>query len=442
MGSTESALITLKVLPEKRGVLSHWLDKNYEGNKENLIKAIDSNPIFSKFIQQLAINANNLAIDKSLLIDWLDVIWPNNLSLKQNTIDGIANQMNDGMTALYLLLNTLGFSLSLTLALGGNPTPMVNHLAGLLITGQSWNHFDSIGGFIIALKELKDNHLTAAALNAISSCQLLSFTLAGIIGLYITKSLSVVVASSFLSFSFALAMMISAGLELHAINQLDKTITQLNSEKSSLSDLQDDDLRSFLPASTHVTINPATKEPIITFSNIKKLYQTYDFTSDYEMKETNLDNLKSEVKMLLQKQRIQQIDNMIAICRAKKKDHINNFKVWAGCALAMTAIAVVSVFSLGSPVIALTVCAGFALISGLFRSWYQHNYQNMHLNAEKNALIPPQPGLNPSSFFKEKLNSTDNASVPDNQDINSETSSLFELIEEDTSDSNSCNSTP
>lgn len=355
MGSTESALITLKVLPEKRGVLRHWLDKNYEGNKENLIKAIDSNPIFSKFIQQLAINANNLAIDKSLLIDWLDVICPNNHSLEQNTIDGIANQMNDGMTALYLLLNTLGFSLSLPLALGGNPTPMVNHLAGLLITGQSWNHFDSIGGFIIALKELKDNHLTAAALNAISSCQLLSFTLAGIIGLYITKSLSVVVASSFLSFSFALAMMISAGLELHAINQLDKTITQLNSEKSSLSDLQDDDLRSFLPASTHVKINPATKEPIITFSNIKTLHQTYGFTSDYEMKETNLDNLKSEVKNLLKALRIQQIDNMIAICQAKKKDHINNFKVWAGCALAMTAIAVVSVFSLGSPVIALTV---------------------------------------------------------------------------------------
>lgn len=66
----------------------------------------------------------------------------------------------------------------------------------------------------------------------------------------------------------------------------------------------------------------------------------------------------------------------------------------------------------------------------------------MHLNAEKNALNPPQPGLNPSSFFKEKLNSTDNASVPDNQDINSETSSLFELLEEDTSDSNSCNSPP
>lgn len=229
--SLTDSLENLGIIPKENSCSSqYFFPNNFRLKKTCIINAINKNTDIKSTLIHLS--DKRIKLDNELLIDWLEILGNGTIKtcLPHDIFDDLSNEADIGLAGVYCFLNLLGLAVSITALANSNPGPLLTALAGPLGIGQTWNYIDTASDTFIGINEWKKNDTTLAALNAFSSAQLMSSTLAGIIGHYVTHTISQSTALALLSFPLATCMLIATIIELIAINRLDKTIKALEEQ--------------------------------------------------------------------------------------------------------------------------------------------------------------------------------------------------------------------
>lgn len=265
------------------------------------------------FLLRIANHLDTISVDRSLIINWQSLIFKEQSLEKafppESAIARFARYGDTTMTGVYVILNGLAFSLAIVPLLHGHISPEVATYTGSLGVGQSWNHIDTVGGYGVALNQYLSGQTFEATVNCVSSTQLLGCTLAGILGEFAFHTVSTAASSSLLGFSFAACMFFAAYLENEAAKTLAKELEAIQDKISG--------------------------------------------------KETSTEDRKHFEQLYLLK-------------KAQLDEHLQNRNIWISCGVAMLAVAIigVSVATMGTPLIAVAICAGVAFASGVIRAMY------------------------------------------------------------------------
>jgi hypothetical protein len=186
-----------------------------------------------------------------------------------------------------------------------------------------WNYLDAIAGWVTGIQQIQNGQIVAGSANMLSSCQLSICTIIANLA-YHTNLVPASAAATvgLMGFSFAACMVIACGIELYEIKKCNKNIAVLSAKLTDDSEKSED---------TKATIRKA-----------------------------------------------------IQIEKAKKEDHIRAAKSWAGCAIAMTAVAIIAYITLsgltfGALPAATIAVAAVAVVSGLIRRWWVNRVNNVDL---------------------------------------------------------------
>ncbi len=261
----------------------------------------------------------------SLLVDWHRYFQQGQLSQAQyldtlNKAQKDASDLDTTMTKWYLFFNVISLIICGALALAhlchGNAAIFNKIGQGTTGTESSlWNALDVAGGMAVGWAQLKQGDVYFGIAN-ISVSSILALGTLGGLGLSIAEfagahvSHAATVVNSLFSFSFALCMVTATVIELCSIRRCNQDIAALKAK--------------------------------------------------IEAKDTS-----TEDKLLF--------EQMILTIKAKKADHQRAAISWAGCAIAMTAVAfiAVNVFTFGSPLIATAIVSAIAIVSGLIRKYWK-----------------------------------------------------------------------
>jgi len=256
------------------------------------------------------------------LINWADVLFAENdeklnqiLSEHIRLLNGLANKAAKTMSYAYVGLNFLGFVLSVASMQNWDMGFLATNIA-TNITGSSLNYVDSVGGTVTAIRQITQGQIELGLANLASSLQLAGCTVAANIANYTTLiNASAATVSSLMGFSYAACMVVNCGIELCEVAKCDRRIKKMEEKRDEIHN------------------NPAEQDK----------------------------------QAPLQKS--------ILIEKAQRANHIRNAKAWAVCAIAMTAVAVISYAALsgltfGALPAATVAIAGVALLSSIVRKWW------------------------------------------------------------------------
>jgi hypothetical protein len=253
-----------------------------------------------------------------MLINWAEVFFHEQeldinhvLSASNRFLNSATQKTNNTITWIYLGLNFIGLVLSIA-AIQNLDVGFLAEDTTTTATASSWNYIDTVGSVVTAVRQIYQGEIGLGLANLLSSLQLAGCTITANIAKYTTLlNASTVTIGGLMGFSFAASMLISCCIELYEVHQSTQRINVL---------------------------------------------------------ETQLEKATEPSKKCV-------IQKAILIEKAHRENHLRSAKSWAACAIAMTAVAVITYITLsgltfGALPAATLLIVAIAFTTGLIRKWW------------------------------------------------------------------------
>jgi len=283
---------------------------------------------------------------------------PNNLA--DGGLPAVGNFLMD---LVYLGCNIAFLSLAILSFVGAPPTGLAI-LTLWLSCG--WNYFDGVGGLINASDQANKKENTPLLINGAASTQLIVFTALANLGK--TIGLTALAGGAFTGFSFAACMLAGFLIESHLIKDCEKR-----------------------------------KEIVIAKIQSLSYERRLLLLSDPRSRDDNTSkNVKAQLKAQLKEidTEIETLGEIKEFLEDRIKDHHHGCYFWAGCTIAMTALAIASVCSGGAVLAGLTIAFGVvATLTGCYRLYCTQRKSHVDkrradkLREKGFELTPPKPNL-------------------------------------------------
>lgn len=148
-----------------------------------------------------------------------------------------ASRAESVMAWVYLGLNVFGLVTTLLLTqhvdLGG--LDFITDSTTGMVANSSWNYIDSLGGFVLGIRQIRRGEYAMGTLNFIAGAQMTACTLAAVIATYAPHvEITAAAVSGLMGFSFAVGMAISYAIELLEIEKSKARIKALEMHLATL----------------------------------------------------------------------------------------------------------------------------------------------------------------------------------------------------------------
>lgn len=280
----------------------------------------DSHKKIKETLLSAARLSQRMKLDPRILISWEEIFTEDSSVIRQHfpqpsLISRLSSASNRGMSITYVIFSGLAFSVAMLPLLYGHMSPDFALAMGNLGVGQTWNHLDTMGGYIVACDQWLRGQYVEASLNCMSSSQQLGCTLAGVLGEFVFHTVSSIAATSLLGFSFAASLFIAASIEHYSMTQAE--------------------------------------------SRIKTMRELVDQEESIPLKIS--------------------YEQLILIEQANSRDHARNRNIWIICGLTVLIVSFIAlnIATFGAPIIAVALVAAIAFAASMIRFFFLDDTPHM-----------------------------------------------------------------
>jgi hypothetical protein len=340
------------------------------------------------------------------LINWQQLLMdPANQDLSaflNPLLNKMAQKADTSMVWVYLIFNLIDLGLICLTNVDFKSANLLKNDASP--EGSIWNFWDSLGGFALGLRQIKQGEMGMGVANCFSGAQLMGCTIGANIAEYTSlTSLGATAISGLMGFSFAAGMVISGAIEYYEATRCTRRIELLEKQKEierkKITDLELELKKleeTFSAAEKECEMARANYKAAATVPEEKRPEKESGITKgvrDNKLATMNEALRKSEASLFELRAELNQkkealnelrpkvdnkcrlIDRAITIEAANRAYHERSASSWTACAVVMTAVACVAYFglsavTLGGFPIATFVVGFLAVMTGVARKWW------------------------------------------------------------------------
>lgn len=359
-----------------RNVLHHFHISNEKWNalRDKLVEQQNNLAAFNKLESDLLDiwNTSNAISKKAgiklssyTLINWSDILLSSNPSVDvvlgpilhrpKNTR---TKSFDSKMASVYLGLTVVGLALSVLVNVDFKVYEMLKSDLSRDVQGFAWNYFDTIGGIAQADRQLSQGEAVIGYANLLASAQLAACSIIANIATFSSAiTLPASTIAGLTGFSFAACMVMSCIIESHEALECNKRAKELQEQLDQAK------------------------------------------TDAFFMRENPDEKLVERIKFL---------EKSILIEKAQAANHLRSADAYLGCALAMTALAVIGYLGLtavtcgGLPIITIAIGV-LSVITGMVRKVWVAEVD--HVENVKEGITPNEKGESLLTRLNKAINS-------------------------------------